>query len=313
MKHVIQKLALAVLIAMIFVLLFTTFAYAESMNETVSKIVSDSGKFENAGKIEYCYDNGVLSVFSIKSIDIGNEPSDYIDCCVKVKISEDGVMNYLPEVNAPNLSYEQARALIGIRLWLFKVDLYDNTSILNFTKTPIKFEDEEYIDWYPLLDDFSTKTKFTDYLKTVFTDGIASSYLDNDTTIRVYGNELYDIGGKVAQFSFDSENYAVEEVFTSDNGAWHQYRVSVKFDSYMGDDLENTYDDFYVGIFYTENGWRIAQTTFKNESELLYLETYTKKATEKNPSTSDFSIFFPLVLSISLTGTLISLKKGKRS
>jgi hypothetical protein len=309
MKKVIKIIVWAELAALISVLFFTPVTFAESMTEAVSKIVSDSKKFEDAEKIKYCYDeyNSVLSVFSIKSLDIGNEPIDYIDDCVRVKISENGVMNYLPESAPSALSFDEARAMIHTRLWLFKTDLFDNTEILDFTKNPIN---DYGIEKYPLLDTFSTPAKFTEYLKTLFTDNIAEHYLE-DTTITVFGNELYDIGGKVAQFTFDYDNFATEEVFTSENGAWHLYRVTVKFDNAMHD-LEGAYDDYYVGFFYTENGWRIALTTFKNDYELFYFETYDKTATaEKNPSTSDLSVLFPLILSISFTGALICFKRGK--
>jgi hypothetical protein len=311
MKQILKTIALTVSVAMLSVFLFTSFFCAETMNDTVSKVVSNSRQFENAERIKFYYDaeNAVLTVVSIKSLDIGNEPIDYIDVCVKVKISEDGIMNYLPEKTPSGLSLDEARTMISKRLWLFKTDLYDNTEILDYTKTPIN---DYGIEKYPLLDDFSTAAKFTDYLKTVFTKNIAEHYLQ-DTTITSFGNELYDIGGKVAQFTFDSENFAVTEVFASENGLWHLYRVTIQFDNDMHDlDGVGAYDDFYVGFFYTENGWRIAQTTFKNDYELFYFETYDKKATaEKNPSTSDLSVLFPLILSISFTGTLLCFKRGK--
>ncbi len=312
MKRIIKIIVWTELFALLSVLLFSAITFAASMTETVSKIVSDSKRFENAEEIKYCYDedNAVLSVFSIKSLDIGNEQIDYIDDCVRVKISENGVMNYLPESTPPSgLSSDEARAMISTRLWLFKTDLYDNTEMLDYTRTPIN---DYGIEKYPLLDDFSTFAKFTGYLKTLFTDNIAEHYIE-DTTITVFGNELYDIGGKVAQFTFDYDNFATEEVFTSENGAWHLYRVTVYFDNDMHD-LENTYDDFYIGLYYTQKGWRIAQTTFKNESEIIYLETYENKEVKaNNPSTADISVVFPLILIISLTGSLLCLKKGNRS
>lgn len=298
-------------------------SFALSEEDTVKAVVSASAKFDESESIRYYYDeeDGSLTVYSIKSAEIEYDPDSsslpnysfmYIDDCIKVKTDENGVLKYVSDgIVPPALSSDAARALIGIRLWLFKVDLYDNTSILDFSKTPI-VDSDYYIEWYPLLDEFSTRVKFTDYLRTVFSDNIALAYIDN-TSLKIYGNELYDIGGKVAQFSFDSENFGVQEVFTSENGLWHLYRVTVDFDNDM-QDLEDVYDVFYVGILYTENGWRIAQTTFKDENELLYLKEYNNDNDEKavsNPSTDDSATLLPVLLCISLFGTFFCIRKIK--
>ena len=311
MKKIIKIAVISALIVVISVIMIGMCTFAESMDETVAKIVADSKIFENAETIKYSFDEkeNILTVYSIKEFDTQFGKVDYIADSVKVKIAEEGVMHYIQTTDPSNLSPDEARAIIAKRMWLFYTDLYNNTAMLDFTRTPIT--DVDGIEKYPLLDDFSTEAKFTEYLKTIFTENVAMHYLE-DTSITIFGNELYDIGGKVAQFTFDYENFQLEEIFTAESKAWHLYRVTVKFDNDMND-LADTYDDFFIGIFNTENGWRIAQTSLKNESELLYFGTYDNKATDennhKNPSTADTSVIVPFIMSISFIGSLLSLKK----
>lgn len=265
----------------------------------INSVVSNTERLNDASEILYSYDeySQIITVYELD--EMNNEEnsntvfsSKFINSYYPVKIDNNGMLKYIQVMPPEPLSLEEVRSLIGIRLWLYKVDLYNNTSILDFSQTPIR--DGDYIEWYPLLEEFSTIYKMQDYLKTVMTDNLAEHYINN-TSIRLFGNDLYDIGGKVSLYSYNYDGFIVEQVFVSDTGYWQFYKVIVP-DTGMSDT-----DVFMVGLLYTQEGWRIAYSTLKNESEFDYLDIFIRSDNNKidNPSTSDNSFLYPLLLIIS--------------
>ena len=304
MNRTASKAFAVITVMLICVLSLNLFFYALTPDENVARIVAHSEKMSSAEEVRYYFDDkeGTITVYSVKTLEID---LTYIADRVKVLISQDGVMNYITEMSPSVLSTDEARAIVAKILWLYKTDTYNNTPLLDFTRTPIT--DDEGIERYPLLEEFSTPAKFTEYLKTVFTDNIAENYLNN-TTITVFGNELYDIGGKVAQYSLDYENFMLKEIYTSENGLWRFYQVTIP-----NEDIDDMIDDmiFNIGLMYTENGWRIAYSELTNEQEYLYLHKYNSEQNGKNynPATSDILVLFPVLLSVSLVSSIICLKK----
>ena len=279
-------------------------ASVQTIAGTLDLLKASSEAFNESEDLRYSFNpqTGIVSVFALKTAEDGIE---YIADTAYIEYGQGGLIKILPDSYSPKkLTDEEARAIINRRLWLYKADKYDNTYMLDLTATPIK--DADGTEWYPLLDDFSTQSKFISYLKEIFTDNLASNYIV-DTSVRHFGNELYDIGGKVSQYSFDYSGYLLEQIFASDNGGWYFYKITVPMDEEIGT-LEYT-----VGLYYSENGWKICYDGFKNTSETDYLEKIEQNSFEiedDNPSTGDITLLYPLLSVCSLIGIVfLKIKK----
>ena len=298
--------------AIFIIIAITVFLHLSCLNlkalsdeEYVDLILSDPEAYnilETAEEIRYSFNESenIIYIYSVKNL---NNEYPYISDFIKARADETGRINIVPQQAPSQITIEGARALIAKRLWLFKTDIYDNTALLDYTKNPIK--DANGIELYPLLDEFSTTEKFKKYLNTILTPNLAEHYLE-DTTVTEFGNTLYDIGAKVAQYTFDYETFSLEELFTSENWKWRFYRITVPFDEF-GDSV------FTVGLFYGENGWRIAYSDIQAENELEYFNfyNYSSEINHKtnNPSTNDISYLIPILFFISSAGFCLIKKK----
>ena len=267
--------------------------------DMIDDIVANTDVFKESEQIKYTFDEDsqTITVYSIKTIDSEECNLDYpyyIDTYVRVRIENNGLLRLIDNVEQAYISIDEVRSIINRRLWLYKVDQFDNTSILDYSKTPIK--DNNAIDWYPLLDEFATIDKMQDYLKSILTDNLAENYIKN-TSIRVFGNELYDIGGKVSQYSYYYEDFLMSETYVSKNGNWHLYTVTIPDPEGLGE-----CDIFHIGLLLTPEGWRIAYSSIKEGNETDYLQKYEKSTVieQNNPSTSDYTLIFPLLLTVSI-------------
>lgn len=285
--------------------LFTVNSSAQTVTGLIDTLKSYSAEFAKSENIRYSYDKeaSLLTMYAILTADNGIE---YIADTAYVDVDRDGNWKVRTEDIIPDpLSDEEARILTDKRLWLYKADKYDNTYLLDFTQTPIK--DTSGTEWFPLLDEFSTTSKFTAYLKTIFTNSLANDYITN-TSIRIFGNELYDIGGKVSMYSFHYEDYLLEKTFESDNGDWYFYKVTVPMDNEIGNLT------FEIGLYFTEDGWRVCYDGFGKTSEIASFVKAEKRIDledDSNPSTCDISLIYPLISILAFSGILFVFQKKK--
>lgn len=304
-KRYLKKFILFIFTVCFTFALFTVTTNAKTVTGLIDTLKAESKYFAESENIRYSYNKEakLLTMYAILTAENGIE---YIADTAYVDVDQDEHWRIRTDEKKPsNLSDEEARIITDKRLWLYKADKYDNTFLLDFTVTPIK--DANGTEWYPLLDEFSTAGKFTSYLKTIFTDSIASDYITN-SSIRVFGNELYDIGGKVSQHTFNYESYLLEKTYVSENGDWYFYKVTVPMDDEIGNLT------FTIGLYFTENGWRICYDGFKNISEITSFANAEKRielGEDGNPSTCDFSVIYPVLLTISVTIPTFILKKKR--
>ncbi len=303
-KRYLKKFILFTLTVCFTFALFTLNTNAQTVTGLIDTLKSESTEFAKSDNIRYSYNNEtrLLTMYAVLTAENGIE---YIADTAYVDISSDGNWSIREYAKIPNsISDEEARILTDKRLWLYKTDKYDNTYLLDFTATPIK--DANGTEWYPLLDEFSTQSKFISYLKSIFSNSLATDYITN-TSIRIFGNELYDIGGKVSLIPFKYEGYLLEQTFVSENGGWYFYDITIP-----SEDFGNL--TFTIGLYYEDNGWRVCYDGFKENSEISSFVKAEKKIElddESNPSTCDFSIIAPMLSVLALTGITFILKKHK--
>lgn len=297
-------------ICFLFVVLFPIVGHAQTVSGITDMLKSESTIFADSDDIRYKYDGdtGILTIYAVKTNENGLQ---YAADTAYIRVEPDGRWEMIPqdENDISPLTIDDARVMINKRLWLYKADKYDNSYMLDLTSTPIK--DADGTEWYPLLDDFSTQSKFTAYLKEIFVDNIALDYI-SQTTVRVFGNELYDIGNKSSSESFNYDDCFIEQTFVSEDGRWHFYKVTVNVNSEFA-------STFTVGIYFSQNGWRIGYDGFNNVSMLDNMNKIENgnvkidsTVVEDNPSTTDFSLIPLLFAAMSGTGMIFALKTKRR-